>query len=277
MNRKAIIALYTLGIVAVAFVAAAAAKMTYGHTVHVGAMVGEPDKALLPVSIDGMVVAGTVMMAVDRLRGYKPRVWAVIGVWLGTAMLLSSNIGSAWNRGAWACVVAAIPAVTFFVAVEIIFRPSRTLLALVSATVTPVATVAPQPVPAPVVTPAVTVAPVAVPVTATEPEPAPVVPAEPEPVPAPVAALKPPRKRAAPRAKAPAPVVEPQPVPAPPPPARKRAAARPGAGKRKPTVPVMESTEVPSAGSGVFEVMAPPELPAIERGALVPAVFRAAE
>ena len=276
MNRKIVIALYVLGVLAVAGVAAAAAKMTYGHTVHVGHMVGEPDAALLPVSIDGMVVAGTVMMAIDRLRGYKPRAWAVIGVWLGTAMLMASNIGSAWARGWWACAVSVIPAVTFFVAIEILFRPSRTLLAMLTTQPTPavsVATVAPGvPVVPPVVpvvppvVPVVPVAPVAVPVATVAPE----VPAEPEPAPvAPVAAPKPPRKRAAPRAK----VTEPEPVPVPPAPVRRRASAKPGAGRRKPTVATvtdLDSTEVPPPGSGVFEVMAPPAVPAIERGAPVP-------
>jgi hypothetical protein len=204
-------ALYALAGIMAATVGAVVGKMSYGHIVHDGMAVGEPDAWLLPVAIDGMMVASTAIQAVDRLLGKQPRGWAVAGLWLGGIMTLSANIGSAYTRGFWACVVAVVPAVAFIIVVEMIFRPSRRALKAARTVVAAVAQVAPV------------VAPVAPPV--------------PAPVAAPVGPAKPPRARAA---KPPAPVDAPA-VPT----RRKRPSGNASAGKRGPArTEVPEVTEV---------------------------------
>lgn len=117
-----------LGLLFALAVAGVTGKMSWGHIVHVGRLVAEPDAGILPVAVDGMMLTGAVMGAVDRLRGMKVRGWAIISLWLGSVLTLTFNVASAWERGVWAMIVAAIPAATMLVAVEVIFHPSRRVM-----------------------------------------------------------------------------------------------------------------------------------------------------
>lgn len=117
-----------LGLLFTAAVAAVTGYSSWSHIVHVGESVQEPNAGLLPVSIDGMMLASTVMAAVDNLRGYKTRWWAVIGLWLGSALTLAFNLASAWARGPFAMLIAVLYAVALLVTVEMMFHPSRTPL-----------------------------------------------------------------------------------------------------------------------------------------------------
>jgi hypothetical protein len=252
------VALYALAALMAATVGAVVGKMSYGHIVHDGMIVGEPDAWLLPVAIDGMMVASTAIQAVDRLLGREPRPWAVVGLWLGAMMTLGGNVGSAYTRGFWACVVAMIPAVAFIIVVEMIFRPSRRMLRSARTAIdAAVQTVAPAPVPTPA--PVVQV-------------PVPVVPAVPTTLPGyqtvdPMAVkalgpAKPPRVRAG---KAPVTPVAPAPAPVT---TRKRPSRNPGAGtrsKRTLDIPAPVSETLTSDGEvtrieqePVREIDAPP-------------------
>ena len=132
MTNKSVetrVRLLTWGGLAVVFVVAAvSARTSYGHIVAVSDSVGEAESGLIPFSVDGMMIAGAAMAAVDRLRGYEPRRWSTVALWLGTMMTFAFNIASAWDRGLGACAVAAVPAVALVVSVEAAFKPSRRLL-----------------------------------------------------------------------------------------------------------------------------------------------------
>jgi len=101
---------------------------SWGHIVDVGLTVQEPSAALLPVAVDGMMLAGTLFALVDRLRGFEPRGWAVFSVWLGSLMTVSFNILSAVERGWAAMAISAVYAVTFLATVESAFHPSTIIL-----------------------------------------------------------------------------------------------------------------------------------------------------
>lgn len=119
-------------IVAVLFAVAVAGvngKVSWHHGVAVAAGVGESQAFLFPLAYDGMMLSGAALAYVDTLRGYVPRVWSVIGLWLGTALTLTFNVWSAWGRGPAAMAIAAVYAVTFLITVEALFHPSARLLA----------------------------------------------------------------------------------------------------------------------------------------------------
>jgi hypothetical protein len=199
---------------AIAFTVAVAAvtgRASWGHIVDVAREVREPSAAWLPVAVDGMMLACTALCAVDVLRGYKPRFWAVFGMWLGAGMTLAFNVASAYTRGPIAMVIAAVYAVATLITVEALFHPSKRYLDArreerverreaasvvdVATTVpTLVETVAPDPVPAP------------------KPDPAPV--AEPDPVPVAEEPVQPPVRPRRPRSRGRAgvPYTDPAPV-----------------------------------------------------------------
>lgn len=117
--------LSTLGFLVVLAVAGVTGKMSWGHIVHVGKMTGEPDAALLPVAVDGMMVAGAILAWIDRLRRMAPRFWSYVCLWLGSGLTLGFNVLSAMDRGIWAMLLAMVPAVTFLATVEAVFHPSQ--------------------------------------------------------------------------------------------------------------------------------------------------------
>lgn len=120
--------LTTLGLLVTVVVAGFGAWQSWGHITHVGHMVEEPTAAFTAVSIDGMMFVGGVMGAVDRYRGFKTRWWAIIALWLGSAMSIGANVGSAFERGFWASLWSVVPAVSLLVCVEIMFHPSRRVI-----------------------------------------------------------------------------------------------------------------------------------------------------
>jgi hypothetical protein len=117
--------LITLGLLMSGAVAYVTGASSWGHIVHVGRTVSEPSAAWLPVAIDGMMINGTVMAAVDRFRGRVPRFWSVVSLWLGSLLTLAFNAASALGRGPWAVVIACMYAVALLVTVETIFHPSQ--------------------------------------------------------------------------------------------------------------------------------------------------------
>jgi len=116
---------FLLGLLSSLVVATATAYTSWQHIVHVGTKAGEPVAVLLPVAIDGMMINSTVMAAVDRFRNRATRVWAVIGLWLGSSLTLTFNVSSAYDRGVVAMAIAAVYAVALLVTVETMFHPSQ--------------------------------------------------------------------------------------------------------------------------------------------------------
>src|SRR5690606_29816145 len=113
--------------VSAAVVAVVAGYVSYLHIVDVALVVGErPEIAYaLPVTIDALMVMSTLAMLADRRAGRRPSAWAQAGFLFGVAVSVTCNVASAaptWPaRG-----VAAIPAVSLLLAVEVLVRAGRT-------------------------------------------------------------------------------------------------------------------------------------------------------
>lgn len=162
--------LSTLGFVVVLAVAYVTGSISWRHIVHVGHMVEEPSAALLPVSVDGMMLVGAIMAWIDNMRGYKARVWSIVALWLGSWLTLAFNAMSAYERGWSAVGLAMVPAVAFLVTVESVFHPSQRFMTMAKKVIVhagATAVVDPVTVPAPVAetvgvpAPEVTIPPVA--------------------------------------------------------------------------------------------------------------------
>ena len=110
----------------VATVAATAAVISYGHVHHVAQTVGESRLTawLLPLSIDGAVIAATaVILASSRTKRSAPAT-AWIMLTLGLAASLTANIASAeptWTARA----VAAWPPIALALGIEVLATMAR--------------------------------------------------------------------------------------------------------------------------------------------------------
>ena len=105
-NRTAILAALP-----VAAVAVIAGVVSYSHIEALGLMTGQSlaDARLLPLAVDGLIVAGSVILLAGSWLGW-------IGVALGVAGTLYANVMSGLPRGPLAATVAAWPALAFTVA-----------------------------------------------------------------------------------------------------------------------------------------------------------------
>ncbi len=112
-------------VAAVLLVAAVAAVVSYAHMREVAARAGEGWRALLlPLSVDGLVVAASMVLLTRRrvglAGGWLPW-WALLG---GVGASLAANIAAA-EPTATARVVAAWPALAFAVAFELLLQQRR--------------------------------------------------------------------------------------------------------------------------------------------------------
>jgi hypothetical protein len=105
-NRTAILAA-----IPAAMVAVFAAVISFGHICSLALRTGQGSTAahLLPLCIDGLIVAGSVILLAGSWLGW-------IGVALGVAGTLYANVMSGLPRGPLAATVAAWPALAFTVA-----------------------------------------------------------------------------------------------------------------------------------------------------------------
>jgi hypothetical protein len=105
-NRTALLAALP-----VAAVAVIAGVVSYSHIEALGLMTGQSlaDARLLPLAVDGLIVAGSVILLAGSWLGW-------IGVTLGVAGTLYANVMSGLPRGPLAATVAAWPALAFTVA-----------------------------------------------------------------------------------------------------------------------------------------------------------------
>ncbi|GAB3986119.1 DUF2637 domain-containing protein [Plantactinospora veratri] len=138
-------------------VAGVAGWASYTHIVKVAREAGErlSVAAVYPLAIDGLIVVGTLAMLEDKRNGRKPRLSARVAVAFGVVATLAANIASA-QPTVTARLVAAVPALAFLIAVEVLSRQGKRITE-------------PEPVSLPAVEPA-------------EPEPVAVEQATPEPV-----------------------------------------------------------------------------------------------
>jgi Protein of unknown function (DUF2637) len=105
-NRTALLAALP-----VAAVAVIAGIVSFSHIEALGLRTGQTitDARLLPLAVDGLIVAGSVILLAGSWLGW-------IGVALGVAGTLYANVMSGLPRGPLAATVAAWPAIAFTVA-----------------------------------------------------------------------------------------------------------------------------------------------------------------
>lgn len=77
-------------------VALIAAWVSYRHLSEVATTAGQPAEVayVLPLSVDGMLLAATLAMADDKAEGRQPRGWARFAFWLGATISVAANIAS---------------------------------------------------------------------------------------------------------------------------------------------------------------------------------------
>ena len=111
---------------AAVIVAAVAGIISYGHIRSVALSVGESELAgaLLPIGVDGLIVVATLAMLEDARADRRPRLSARFALGCGVAFTIAGNIASA--EPTWlARAVAAVPAISFLVAVEVLARVGK--------------------------------------------------------------------------------------------------------------------------------------------------------
>lgn len=118
MNLTTFTSRATTGIVAVV-----AGFASYLHITTVARDAGEHGAvaAVLPLSIDGLILVGTLAMLDDKRDGRRPRLSARIAVGFGVVATLAANIASA-EPTTTARLVAAVPPIAFLIAVEVLAR-----------------------------------------------------------------------------------------------------------------------------------------------------------
>lgn len=97
-----------------------AARATWSHIVHVGQKYGEAMAAWLPVSIDGMMIAGVILSVDARVTGKGTNPWARAATWIGGVMSIAAQIESGRERGWVAAGIAMVPSITLIIVVEAI-------------------------------------------------------------------------------------------------------------------------------------------------------------
>lgn len=112
--------------VTAALVAGVAGFSSYRHIVEVAQRAGEHAAvaAVLPLSIDGLIVVGTMAMVEDKRAGRRPRLSARVALGFGVVATLAANIASAQPH-LMARMVAAVPAIAFLITVEVLARTGR--------------------------------------------------------------------------------------------------------------------------------------------------------
>ncbi|MEV5765653.1 DUF2637 domain-containing protein [Micromonospora sp. NPDC052213] len=121
MSRTAITSRLTTGLVALV-----AGYASFSHIFKVARQAGEHVSvaSVLPLSIDGLILVGTLAMLDDKRSNRKPRLSARLAVAFGIVATLAANIASAhptWTARA----VAAVPPVAFLLAVEVLSRRGK--------------------------------------------------------------------------------------------------------------------------------------------------------
>ena len=110
---------------AVLLVAAVAAVVSYAHMREVAERAGEGWRALLlPLSVDGLVVAGSMVLLTRRRAGLPGGRLAWCALLGGVGASLAANVAAA-EPTVTARVVAAWPALAFAVAFELLLQQRR--------------------------------------------------------------------------------------------------------------------------------------------------------
>lgn len=136
---------------AAVLVAGVAGFASYRHINDVATAAGEHTNvaAVLPLAIDGLILVATLAMLDDKRNQRRPRLSARVALVFGILATLAANVASA-NPDITARLVAAVPAISFLLAVEVLARIGKPAPASAVAVpaVTAVAVPAVEPAPA---------------------------------------------------------------------------------------------------------------------------------
>lgn len=122
---------YFLAIGTVTFVAA---RISYSHIRDVASSAGQASDvaAMLPLAVDGMLLAASLAMSDDKARGLEPRGWARFGFWFGAGVSLACNVASTivhtTSTGLMlvlAVGIAALAPILLLITTEIMARPGK--------------------------------------------------------------------------------------------------------------------------------------------------------
>jgi hypothetical protein len=104
----------------VLLVAAIAAVVSYQHLYHLAITHGETrlDADLLPLSIDGTVVTGSLLMLRSARLGIVTPWLARIMLTVAVAMTIAANVAYGWAAGIWGILMAGWPAAAFLMNAE---------------------------------------------------------------------------------------------------------------------------------------------------------------
>ncbi len=105
---------------AVLLVSAIAAVVSYQHLYHLAITHGETrlDAELLPMSIDGTVVTGSLLMLRSARLGIATPWLARIMLTVAVAMTVAANVAFGWAAGIWGILMAGWPAAAFLMNAE---------------------------------------------------------------------------------------------------------------------------------------------------------------
>ena len=111
---------------AIGAVAGIAAYASYTHMRDLAVTHGQHSTvaALLPVSVDGMLVVATLVMREDRQAGHRVRTWAWIAFVLGVAASVVANVLAALPD-LISRVISAWPAVALLLVIEVLATGKR--------------------------------------------------------------------------------------------------------------------------------------------------------
>lgn len=99
----------------VLFVTACAAVVSYQHIYDLGRAHGQTGFAavLLPLSVDGDIVAAGLMLLHEARAGHEPLLLARVMLWSGIGATLAANLAFGWRYGVIGAIGSAWPAYAF--------------------------------------------------------------------------------------------------------------------------------------------------------------------
>jgi hypothetical protein len=130
-------------------VAAIAAVVSYSHIYDLGRAHGQGGAAarLLPLSVDGLIMAASLVLLHEARHGRSAPALARVMLWLGIAATVGANIAYGTRFGLLGALISAWPAVAFIGSVELVMELVRRARAPRQAGPDPALAAAPVPPP----------------------------------------------------------------------------------------------------------------------------------
>lgn len=108
-------------------VAAFAAVVSYSHIYDLGHAHGQSGTAarLLPLSVDGLILAASLVMLQEARRGHRAPALARLMLGLGVAATVGANVAYGAAFGVTGAIISAWPAVAFIGSAELLMVSTR--------------------------------------------------------------------------------------------------------------------------------------------------------